>query len=120
MSAFHRYLKILLNTLAVFILSYVTLATAAEFMVDQTENIFAVNGKTIAMVDLNKGDVIRLQKQDLVLQDALFPPANSLGDATDRVQDISKVFAFDGQGKLQVECAIRPQLGSGNGATAFN
>lgn len=109
MANFHRYFKIFLNTLTVLILSYVTLAAAAEFIVDQTAQNFSVGGKTVAAMDIYKGDVIRIPYDELVLQNVLFP---GLDDIFNITPNGTKKIAAGGLGKLHVECAVHAQAPS--------
>lgn len=85
-------------------------AAAEEFVVDQKNKSFENEGTQIKVIALKVGDVIRFKNEDPFFHNIFSLSEIKTFDLGSYPKGQSKTVTFDKTGKVEVECAIHPQM----------
>ena len=83
---------------------------AAEFLVDQHNKSFELEGKTIGKLSIAAGDVIRFRNEDPFFHNIFSLSDLKTFDLGSFPKGESKTVTFDKAGVIGVECAIHPEM----------
>ncbi|HMH07469.1 MAG TPA: plastocyanin/azurin family copper-binding protein [Terriglobales bacterium] len=88
-----------------------SIALAAEdFMVEQKDKNFVYKGAKADMLKLKVGDAIQFKNMDPYFHNVFSLSDAKMFDLGSYPQGQSKSVTFDQPGKIDVECAIHPQM----------
>ena len=85
-------------------------AQAAEQTVEQKDKTFMANGAKVATLKVKVGDVISFKNMDPYFHNVFSLSDVKLFDLGSFPQGQSRPVTFDKAGKVEVECAIHPQM----------
>ncbi len=85
-------------------------ALAADYTVDQKDKTFIMEGKPVEKMSVNTGDTIHFRNQDPFFHNIFSLSALKTFDLGSYPQGESKSVTFDKAGKVEIECAIHPQM----------
>jgi plastocyanin len=85
-------------------------ALAGEQTVDQKDKMFVLNGAKIETFKVKIGDVIQFKNLDPFFHNIFSLSDAKLFDLGSYPQGQSRSVTFDKAGKVEVECAIHPQM----------
>jgi len=83
---------------------------AGEQTVDQKDKTFMMNGAKVAALKVKVGDVILFKNLDPYFHNVFSLSDTKLFDLGSFPQGQSRSVTFDKAGKVEVECAIHPQM----------
>jgi plastocyanin len=93
------------------ILSVMSAAAMAEdFMVEQRDKAFVYKGAKEQTLKIKVGDVIQFKNADPYFHNVFSLSDAKMFDLGSYPQGQSKSVTFDKAGKVEVECAIHPQM----------
>ena len=105
----HR--KHLLSTpLIALFMMITTAAFAKEHLVDQQSKSFRMTGQKIETMTINAGDTIRFKNEDPFFHNIFSLSDLKTFDLGSFPKGQSKTVNFDTAGKVEVECAIHPEM----------
>ena len=87
-----------------------TFALAGEQTVDQKDKAFTINGAKVTSLKIKVGDVISFKNLDPYFHNVFSLSDAKLFDLGSFPQGQSRSVTFDKAGKVEVECAIHPQM----------
>ena len=85
-------------------------AQAAEQTVEQKDKTFVANGTKVATLKVKVGDAISFKNMDPYFHNVFSLSDVKLFDLGSFPQGQSRSVTFDKVGKVEVECAIHPQM----------
>ena len=85
-------------------------ARAGEQTVEQKDKAFMVNGAKAAILKVKVGDVVQFKNMDSFFHNVFSLSDAKLIDLGSYPQGQSRSVTFDKAGKVEVECAIHPQM----------
>ena len=93
------------------VLLAMSVATAAEdFTVEQKDKTFVYKGAKVEALKIKVGDVIQFKNMDPYFHNVFSLSDAKMFDLGSYPQGQSKSVTFDKAGKIEVECAIHPQM----------
>lgn len=101
-------LKIAATTLLIATLSGI--AAAEEFVIEQKNKSFLYKGTKAEIVKVKVGDVVQFRNLDPYFHNVFSLSDAKLFDLGSYPAGQSKSVTFDKPGKVEVECAIHPQM----------
>ena len=87
-----------------------TFALAGEQTVEQKDKTFSMNGAKVSTLKVKVGDVISFKNMDPYFHNVFSLSDAKLFDLGSFPQGQSRSVTFDKAGKVEVECAIHPQM----------
>ena len=87
-----------------------TFALAGEQTVDQKDRAFTMNGAKVTTLKIKVGDVISFKNLDPYFHNVFSLSDAKLFDLGSFPQGQARSVTFDKAGKVEVECAIHPQM----------
>ena len=96
--------------LVVVAVSVITAAQAAEQTVEQKDKAFVFNGAKVETLKVKVGDVVQFKNMDPYFHNVFSLSDAKLFDLGSYPQGQSKSVTFDKAGKVEIECAIHPQM----------
>ena len=87
-----------------------TFALAGEQTVDQKDKAFTINGAKVTSLKIKVGDVISFKNLDPYFHNVFSLSDAKLFDLGSFPQGQARSVTFDKAGKVEVECAIHPQM----------
>jgi plastocyanin len=96
--------------LPVALILFTAAAWAGEQTVEQKEKTFMVNGAKVATLKVKVGDVVLFKNLDPYFHNVFSLSDAKLFDLGSYPQGQSRSVTFDKVGKVEVECAIHPQM----------
>jgi plastocyanin len=85
-------------------------AWAGDLAVDQKDKAFVVNGAKITTLKVKVGDVVAFKNLDPYFHNIFSLSDTKLFDLGSFPQGQSRSVTFNKAGKVEVECAIHPQM----------
>lgn len=85
-------------------------ANAAEYIVGQKNKTFVQDGTKVEALKLKKGDTIRFTNQDPFYHNIFSLSPLKTFDLGSFPKGESKTITLDKKGKIEVECAIHPEM----------
>ncbi|MEW5755670.1 MAG: methylamine utilization protein [Pseudomonadota bacterium] len=85
-------------------------AQAAEYVVDQQNKTFVMNGKQVEKMSINQGDVIRFKNADTFFHNIFSLSETATFDVGSFPKGDSRTVKFEKKGKVDIECAIHPDM----------
>ncbi len=85
-------------------------ATAEDFTVEQKGKLFAYKGAKVESLKIKRGDVIQFKNMDPYFHNVFSLSDAKMFDLGSYPRGQSRSVAFDKSGKVEVECAIHPQM----------
>jgi plastocyanin len=100
------------RTAAIFIalLWVTTAAGAADYTVEQKDKVFVYNGAKVETLKVKVGDKVQFKNMDSYFHNVFSLSDVQMFDLGSYPQGQSKSVTFDKPGKVEVECAIHPQM----------
>jgi|SRR5882672_4004613 len=92
------------------LLSLTSVVHAADYTVEQKDKVFIYNGARVETLKVKVGDVIQFKNLDPYFHNVFSLSDAKLFDLGSYPQGQSKSVTFDKAGKVEVECAIHPQM----------
>ena len=89
---------------------FATAAFATEHVVDQQNKSFQLDGKKIEAITVKVGDTIRFKNEDPFFHNIFSLSDLQTFDLGSFPKGQSKTVNFDKAGKMEVECAIHPEM----------
>ena len=87
-----------------------TVTHAADYTVEQKDKAFVYNGVKAETLKVKVGDVVQFKNMDPYFHNVFSLSDAKLFDLGSFPQGQSKPVTFDKAGKVEVECAIHPQM----------
>jgi plastocyanin len=84
--------------------------TAQQYLVEQKDKEFVYQGAKAATLKIKVGDVIQFKNEDPYFHNVYSLSDVKLFDLGSYPQGQSKSVKFDKPGKVEIECAIHPQM----------
>ena len=97
-------------TAAMLLASLSTPAAAADYVVEQKDKNFLYKGTPVGTLKIKVGDVVQFKNMDSYFHNVFSLSDAKLFDLGSYSQGQSKSVTFDKPGKVEVECAIHPQM----------
>ena len=91
-------------------MAFASNAYSGEFVVDQHNKSFEVNGNTIDKLTVSPGDVIRFKNEDPFFHNIFSLSDLKTFDLGSFPKGESKTVTFDKPGVIEIECAIHPEM----------
>lgn len=85
-------------------------AQAAEYLVDQKDKTFVMNGKQVEKMSINVGDVIRFKNDDSFFHNIFSLSEIATFDLGSFPKGDSRTVKFEKKGNVEIECAIHPDM----------
>ncbi|HEY0702296.1 MAG TPA: hypothetical protein VGD60_05970 [Candidatus Acidoferrales bacterium] len=85
-------------------------AAGQEYLVEQKDKEFVYQGAKVASLKIKVGDVLQFKNQDPYFHNVYSLSDVKLFDLGSYPQGQSKSVKFDKPGKVEIECAIHPQM----------
>ena len=85
-------------------------ARATDYTVEQKDKSFMYNGAKAEILKIKIGDVVQFKNMDPYFHNVFSLSDAKLFDLGSYPQGQSKSVTFDKAGKVEVECAIHPQM----------
>jgi plastocyanin len=92
------------------ILGITIAASAADFTVEQKDKTFVYNGVKVETLKVKVGDVVQFKNMDSYFHNVFSLSDVQMFDLGSYPQGQSKSVTFGKAGKVEVECAIHPQM----------
>jgi len=89
---------------------FTTAAFAAEYLVDQQSKSFRMEGQKVEAITISVGDSIRFKNEDPFFHNIFSLSDLKTFDLGSFPKGQSKTVSFDQPGKVEVECAIHPEM----------
>ena len=89
---------------------FATTAFAAEYVVDQQSKSFRMDGHKVEAITISAGDSIRFKNEDSFFHNIFSLSDLKIFDLGSFLKGQSKTVNFDQPGKVEVECAIHPEM----------
>jgi plastocyanin len=86
------------------------MATAGEFVVLQHDKSFVLQDKQVEKLNIKVGDSIRFQNDDPFFHNIFSLSDHKTFDLGSYPKGEFKAVKFDKAGKVEIECAIHPQM----------